>query len=304
MDNQNPHQQYQAQFQHAPGQPPGQPPGPPPKIRTPPALLAPLFSIAREFRGLLAVPLAFIGGVIGSILLSGALVFVAWWLEANAEAADLSEDEFILEFEPGALTKLGVEPQEIPEKAITEDARTPDDVQKEAVTEEDTPPPEEKEKEKDEPKIKPKTPINKDKTAPIKDKNETSNNPYKKDLPNNVPESGDPFGDPNGWADLAKDGDPWATSVMAALNAMKVPAWAAKLPSGSPYRFRLKVCKNGTVDQVMDKGSSGNKDLDVAIKGEIQRLKFSAPPAHIASKMKSNCVTLNYNFAWSAGRVK
>jgi len=303
MDHQHQHPQgeYQAQFQHGPT--PAL--GPPPKIRTPPAVLAPLFSIAREFRGLLAVPLAFFGGLIGSVILCGALVFTMWWLEEHAEARPPVEDDFTIDFEPGALTKLGVEPQEIPEKSITEDARTPEDVKTETVTEDETPPPEpEKEKEPEEEKPKDKTPINKDKKAPVKDKNQTKNNPYEKDLPNNVPESGDPFGDPNGWADLAKDGDPWATSVMAALNGMKVPAWAAKLPAGAPYRFRMRVCKNGTVDLVLDRGSSGNKELDAAIKGEIQRLKFNPPPAKIANKMKSNCVTLNYNFSWSAGRVK
>ena len=147
-------------------------------------------------------------------------------------------------------------------------------------------------------------PQNKNKDAKISDKNRKDNNPYAKDLPNNIDPTGDPFGDPNGWSDLKKDGDKWATSVMAALNNMKVPAWAAKLPAGKPYKFQLKICKNGTVEKVYKKSSSGNTDLDSAIKGELDRLKFSPPPARIASKMKSRCVVLNYTFSWSNSRVR
>ena len=278
---------------------------PPMRVRTPPAILAPFFSLFREVRGLVSVPLAFLGGVFGSILLSGALAFLFIWMEKNAAASPLEEEEFFLEFEPGALTRLGVEPEEIPEKPINEETRTPEEAKQEAVTEEEKPPPEEKEKKPEEEKpIKDKTPPNKNKDAKISDKNRKDNNPYKKDLPNNLDPVGDPFGDPNGWSDLKKDGDPWATSVMQALNNMKVPAWAAKLPAGKPYRFTLKVCKNGTVDKVYNKGSSGNTDLDGAVKGEIERLKFPPPPAHVVKHMKSSCVTLKYTFAWSSGRVK
>lgn len=289
--------------------PQGQPQQPIAPINTPPALLTPLYSLARDFRGMVALPLAFYGGLFGTFVISGGSAFTMWWLENNAEAstdvAAEEEDEFLLEFEPGALTKLGVAPQEIPVKAINEETRTPEEVVEEAVTDDETPPPidVEKKDEKEQP-VKDKTPPNKNKDAKISDKNRTDNNPYDNDLPNNLDPVGDPFGDPNGWADMAKDGDPWATSVMAALNAMKVPAWAAKLPAGAPYKFKLKVCKDGTVEQVLSKGSSGNAGLDDAILGTLERLKFAPPPANILSKMKAKCVTLNYTFSWSAGRVK
>lgn len=294
------HARYQAQFQHAPA-----PVGPPPKVSTPPAVLTPFVSMSREFRALFAVPLAFVGGVFGAIILSGTLVLAMWWLETNAEAAPIEEEEFFLEFQPGALTKLGVKPTEIPEKAINEETRTPEDVEKEAVTEEETPPEIEDEKKKPvKEKAKDDRPVNKNDDAKISDKNRTDNNPYEDDLPNNIDPTGDPFGDPNGWSDLKKDGDPWATSVMSALNNMKVPAWAGKLPVGKPYRFKLKVCKDGSVGAVMSKGSSGNKDLDDAVRGEIERLKLARPPAHVAKMMKANCVTLKYTFAWKSGYVK
>lgn len=304
MNQPHNHQYGQAQQQQQLQAAPPQPPAPVGPVRTPPALLAPFVSMFRELRGLFAVPLAFLGGVFGTIVVSAGVVFGMWWLEQNAEASTGEEEEFVLEFEPGALTKLGVEPTEIPEKAINEETRTPEDVQKEAVTEEEEPPPEEKPKEDKEEKPKDDKPVNKNKDAKISDKNRKDNNPYDKDLPNNLDPTGDPFGDPNGWADLKKDGDPWATSVMAALNGMQVPAWAAKLPAGKPYKFKLKVCKNGTVDKVYNKASSGNSDLDNAIKGELDRLKFAPPPAHVAKKMKSSCVVLNYTFAWSQGKVR
>jgi outer membrane biosynthesis protein TonB len=278
------------------------------QIKTPPALLAPLYSIGREVRGMLAFPLAFFGGLFGTVAIVGASLFGIWWFENNAEASDeagANEDEFLLEFEPGALTKLGVAPSEIPVKAINEETRTPEEAVEEAVTEDETPPPIDTEKkDKAEAPVKDKTTPNKNKDAKISDKNRTDNNPYDNDLPNNLDPVGDPFGDPNGWADMAKDGDPWATSVMAALNSMQVGAWAAKLPAGAPYKFKLKVCKTGKVEQVLTKGSSGNPELDSKILAELQRLKFAPPPAHILSKMKAQCVTLNYTFSWSSGKVK
>lgn len=278
-------------------------------IKTPSALLAPLYSIGRELRGMLAFPLAFFGGLFGTVvIISGSLVSM-WWFENHAQASDdeagVNDEEFLMEFEPGALTKLGVAPSEIPVKAINEETRTPEEAVEDSVTEDETPPPIDVEKkDQEEAPVKDKTPPNKNKDAKISDKNRTDNNPYDNDLPNNLDPVGDPFGDPNGWADMAKDGDPWATSVMAALNSMKVPAWAAKLPAGAPYKFKLKVCKDGKIGQVLSKGSSGNNDLDTAILGELNRLKFAPPPANVLAKMKAQCVTLNYTFAWSSGKVK
>jgi outer membrane biosynthesis protein TonB len=240
-------------------------------------------------------------------MMTGGVIFGLWWFEANAEASDdaANAEEFVMDFEPGALTKLGVAPQEIPVKAINEETRTPEEAVEEAVTEEETPPPVDVEK-KDKEEVKPKdhTPPNKNKDAKISDKNRTDNNPYDNDLPNNIDPTGDPFGDPNGWADMKKDGDPWATMVMQKLNSMKVPAWAAKLPAGAPYKFKIQVCKNGKVGQILTKGSSGNADLDGAIHGEIERLQFGPLPANVLSKMKAQCVTLNYVFSWSQGKVK
>ncbi len=277
----------------------------PAPIKTPPALLAPFVSLAREFRALVSNSFAFVGGLFGALILAGGLVGLIFWLENTAEAEEPdAEDEFMMDFEPGALTKLGVEPKDIPEKAINEETRTPEDVVQEAVTEEEKPPEVEKDKKETPEKAKDDKPVNKNKDAKVSDKNRKDNNPYSKDLPNNIDPTGDPFGDPNGWADLKKDGDPWATAVMSALNNMKVPAWAGKLPAAKAYRFQLKVCKDGTVEKVYNKASSGNTDLDNAVRAEVERLKFPRAPAKIAKSMKSNCVVLRYQFAWKSGRVK
>jgi outer membrane biosynthesis protein TonB len=293
---------YQTDFSLAP-QPQR---GPAPKVETPSALGSLFSGFGRGVRGLLSVPLAFFGGIFGSLVLSASIVFVFWYLEQTAEASPAAEeDEFELEFQPGALTKLGVEPKpdEIPVKPINEETRTPDDVAKEAVTEDEKPPETPEEKKEIPEKAKDDKPVNKNKDAKISDKNRTDNNPYSNDLPNNIDPTGDPFGDPNGWSDMKKDGDPWATSVMMALNNMKVPGYAGKVGTGT-YQFKLKICKDGTVDQVLQKGSSGNTDLDSRVKAELERLKIQKPPANIASKMKSNCVTLAYTFSWSSGKVK
>ena len=64
--------------QHHPGPPQPGPPQPPPSpvapVRSPPAIFAPFFAIGRELRGLFSVPLAFLGGLFGALVLSAALV--------------------------------------------------------------------------------------------------------------------------------------------------------------------------------------------------------------------------------------
>jgi outer membrane biosynthesis protein TonB len=295
---------YQAEFALAPQRPRS----PAPEVDTPSALGSLVVGLGRGIRGLLSVPLAFFGGMFGTVVLSGAMMFGIWYFEQTAEASDdeaAAEDEFELEFQPGALTKLGVEykPEDIPEKAINEETRTPEDAEKESVTEEEKPPEVPVEKKETAEKAKDDRPVNKNKDAKISDKNRTDNNPYSNDLPNNIDPTGDPFGDPNGWSDMKQDGDPWATAVMKELNSIKVPGYAGKVGTGT-YQFKLKICKDGTVNQVMTKKSSGDTTLDARIQTELERLEIPKPPSNIASKMKSNCVTLAYLFSWSSGKVK
>ena len=274
-------------------------------VRTPPMLLTPFVAIGREVKGIVTIPFPMIGGFLGTAGMSIAVYFLLnlGGGHGDASAATDPEDEFMLEFEPGALAKLGEPPKEIPEKPVHEETRTPDEVVEETVTEEEKPPEEKIEKNDTKEVKKDDSPKNPNKDAKIDKKNQKDNNPYD-DIPNDVPDIGDPFGDPNGWADMAKDGDPWATAVMGALNGMKVPAYAAKLPQGKPYKFMLKICKDGKVDTVLTKQSSGNGELDGAIKKELEFLKIPKPPKKVLDKMPTQCVLLKYQFSWQQGKVK
>lgn len=275
------------------------------KVRTVPAVLAPFQTLFRDVRAIFAVPLALIGGFFGMIVMCAALVGFFLWAPELAFAEAEEDDEEYLDFEPGALVRIGKEipEQELPEKIITEDAKLPEDSVEEAVTKEEEPPPEPPEEKKiDKPK-KTKKPKKKD-DRDVKEKDHTSkkNTPYD-DLPTVKEAPGDPFGDPDGWSELRKKGDPWATEVMKRLNAMQVGCYAGKCPKGT-FKFEMKICKNGTVDKVYQKQSSGDSDLDSKIKSELGRLKIPKPPPKIAAQMKSSCVKLKYRFVWSSGRVK
>ena len=116
-------------------------------------------------------------------------------------------------------------------------------------------------------------------------------------------DKGDPFGDPGGWSDLAKDGDPWATAVMKALNNMPIGAYAAKAKKGD-FKFQLTLCKDGTIKQVAKKGGSLESDGQDAVRLALEQLKLPKPPASVASKMKSSCAKIKYTFRWSASGVK
>lgn len=221
--------------------------------------------------------------------------------------AETDEDEFEIEFEPGALVKLGqeIEEKELPEKIITQETREEEATVEETVTEEeDAKPKEEPEKE---PEEKPKKDIvppkeKKDKKLPTSKMPTKKNTPYD-DLPTVDYQKGDPFGDPGGWSDRAKDGDPWATSVMKALNNMEVGAYAAKAGGGN-FKFQLTLCKDGSIQRVNKKGGSAPPDLQNAVLLALERLKLPKPPPDVAKKMKSNCAKIRYTFVWSAGNVK
>lgn len=278
----------------------------PAKVRTVPAVLAPFQGFARDVRSVLSIPLAFIGGIFGMIFMCAALV--AFFLYApNLALAeeDDEDDEEYLEFEPGALVRLGQEipEQELPEKIITEDAKVAEEAVEEAVTKEEEPPPEPpEEKKKDTPKKVKKPKVKDERDVKETDHTSKKNTPYD-DLPTVKEAPGDPFGDPDGWSDLKKKGDPWATEVMKRLNNMQIGCYAGKCPSGT-YKFELKICKNGTVEKVYQKQSTNNSDLDAKIRGELERLSIPKPPPNIAKHMSGNCVKLKYRFVWSSGKVK
>ncbi|HLT35002.1 MAG TPA: hypothetical protein VK034_01925 [Enhygromyxa sp.] len=107
-----------------------------------------------------------------------------------------------------------------------------------------------------------------------------------------------PFVVSGAWSELVADGDPWATAVMRELRKMKVPAWGGKLSADSPFGFRLRICKDGRVDKVLRKLSTGDANLDATLAHEISRVKLPPVPATMAAGMNQACMVLGYEFTW------
>ncbi|MEX1365434.1 MAG: hypothetical protein AB1Z98_20070 [Nannocystaceae bacterium] len=260
----------------------------------------------RDIVDLFRNPLALIGGI-GGMLLTCGLLYFGLVVVANAEPKEDEDDELLIDFEPGVLVKLG---EEIPEdiKVVVQETRAEEEVVAETVTEEEEAPPavepppepEEKPKKVDKP---PPPKEKKDKKLPTSKLPTTSNTPFKKDLPTVSQPRGDPFGDPGGWGDLKKDGDPWATAVMKSLNGMKIGAFGAKAPPGD-FKFQLTICKDGSIKSVSKKGGSLSTDGQNSVKLALEQLDIPRPPAKVASAMKSNCAKIKYTFRWSASGVK
>ncbi|MBK8234989.1 MAG: hypothetical protein IPK74_05505 [Deltaproteobacteria bacterium] len=270
-------------------------------------------SVGRDFRDLLRNPLAFVGGV-GGLALTSLALFLGGSAVANAagdESAEEEDDAFEIDFTPGTLAKLGqkIDEKELPQKIIVQETRAPDPVEEEPVkdsvtTDEKAVPTEPpKEKPKDITKDKPTVKDNKDKKLPTSKTPTHSNTPYQNDLPTVQQDQGDPFGDPDGWDDLTRDGDPWATEVMKALNHLKVGAYAAKAKNGD-YKFQLKICKDGTIEEVLNKGGSLPEDGKAAVRLALEQLEIPKPPKKVADSMGSKCAKIKYTFVWTATKVK
>jgi hypothetical protein len=117
-------------------------------------------AFGRDIAELFRNPLAFVGGV-GGMALASALAYLGVTVladAADAEGAD-DEDAFMIDFEPGALVKLGVkmDETEIPEKIIVQETRAEEEVVpvEEAVTDDAKATPATEEK-PEEPEDKPK----------------------------------------------------------------------------------------------------------------------------------------------------
>ncbi len=280
----------------------------PRKVSTGNPISAIFGQFGRDIADLFRNPIAFVGGV-GGMMLTSVLLFFGFVVMANAENDGEDEDEFLIDFEPGTLVKLGqeIKEEELPEKIIVQETRAEEETVNETVTEEEDakpteePPPEVEEKPKKTDKPPPKE--KKDKKLPKSKLPTKSNTPYKKDLPTVKMDKGDPFGDPGGWDDLKKDGDPWATSVMKALNNLKVGAFAGKGSSGN-FKFQLTVCKDGRVKTVSKKGGSLSTDGQNAVRLALEQLKIPKPPAKVAAKMKGSCAKIKYTFNWTSQKVK
>lgn len=281
-------------------------PRPPRPVSTGNPISAVFGQIFRDIADLFRNPLALLGGL-GGMVLTSALLFFSVTVLANADDGEEEEDDFLIDFEPGALVKLGIEidEKELPEKIIVQETRAEEETVNETVTEDEKatpteePPPEpDKPKKTDKPPPKEK----KDKKLPTSKLPTRSNTPYKKDLPTVKMDKGDPFGDPGGWSDLKKDGDPWATAVMKELNNMKVGSFGAKPPPGN-FKFKITVCKDGKI-KAQKQGGTLSTDGQNAVRLALEQLKVPKPPPKIAAQMKKSCAKINYTFNWSAGGVR
>lgn len=269
------------------------------KVRTVPMLLSPVVELGRQFIDIVRNPTAFFGSLFGSALLTAGVAALVMFGPTFEVSADSDSEELEMEFMPGELVRLGqkLDETQIPEKIIVEETVAAEAAAETKVTTDEkaqpTTEPKKSEPKKTETKSTEKPDPNK-KGAKESDKNRESNTPYK-DLPTVKDLPGDPFGDPGGWSDTFKAGDPWATEVMKVLNGMKVGTFGAE-GKDAEYKFRLQVCPDGRLS-AQQKGSTGDKTLDSRIKATIEGLKVSMP-ANVSELLKGKCKTIKYEFTW------
>lgn len=266
--------------------------------RTPPALLAPLAAIGRELAALLHNRRAFAGGLLGSGLccaLAAGLVLLGPGLGHGKSPDD--DDELVIDFLPGELVRLGETPDPL-EKVIVRETQAAAQPATPTVTDDDQAAPDPDPTPAEPPtKIPPRDrPDPKHDGAPISDHNQASNTPYND--PSTVERPpGDPFGSADGWSDLARDADPWATAVLAALNGMTVGSYAG-LGQEATYKFQLVLCADGQVSDVRTKLSTGRPDFDGQIRNAIAALKLPKAPPAIAAQLGAKCKKIPYEFTW------
>ena len=81
-------------------------------------VFAPVEMLLAEVRSMFEVPRAMLGSILGTLIFCGVCVALVLW----APSSEAAEDEGpTLEFEPGALVRLGPKPEELPEKIIVEE---------------------------------------------------------------------------------------------------------------------------------------------------------------------------------------
>lgn len=271
--------------------------------RLTPALFAPLAALARDLRDIYRNRVAFVGGLLGSGVSVGLIAAVALLGPSTSDAHSPEPDDLVMEFLAGELVRRGepLDPQAIPEKIIVQETRAADAATVPTVTDDDRALPDPAPKDptdKPEPDIKPlKKPDRTKPDAKVDDRDRNSNTPYDdpptvKDLP------GNPFASPDGWADMAKDGDPWATAVLAALNKMTVGSYAG-LGQDTSYKFQLVICADGRIDDVRTKQSTGKADFDGLIRNAIESLKLPKAPPELAKQLAGSCKKIPYEFTWS-----
>ncbi|MBL9102071.1 MAG: TonB C-terminal domain-containing protein [Myxococcales bacterium] len=271
--------------------------------RSLPALLTPFAALARECTDLVRNRVAFAGGLVGStVCMAGAAALALHGGDADASTNVDDDDELDVVFLAGVVARKGSEPVLDLEKTLVDAQRAVDpppppanNVTTDANLPTPPPPPPDPE-----PTVKPKPsrdPVDPNQQGKPSDHNSDGNNPYHD--PTTADElPGDPFGSPDGWSDMARDGDPWATAVLTALNNLTVGSYAG-LGQDVTYKFQIVVCADGRIDAVRQKQSTGKPDFDGQIRGAIERIKLPKAPPELARQLAGKCKKIPYEFTWS-----
>jgi len=114
---------------------------------------------------------------------------------------------------------------------------------------------------------------------------------------------GNPLGEKDGWDDLVRDGDPWATAVMAKLNGMTVRPFGGDPGPGS-VRFTITVCKDSEHAEVGRKGGDAAPKTHDAVVVAVQQLELPVIPPKLAATMRERCTKIRYTFEWDSDRVE
>lgn len=122
-------------------------------------------------------------------------------------------------------------------------------------------------------------------------------------LPGPPQRGGTPFGDKDGWDDLMRAGDPWATEVMRRLNAMVVRPFAGD-PGPGVVRFQMTVCKDGKNTEMLRKGGDAAAGTHDAVAIAVEQLELPRIPAKLAATMREPCMKIRYTFEWRRDRVE
>lgn len=263
-------------------------------------------ALGGDVRGLVRNRPAFFGGL-GGLSLStvmAALLFASVAATTDDDDRVDDEDAFELDLMPGTIARLG-KPLDPTQKNVTADRRAPDPVPDDpstaAVSRDatDTTPAKSTEPK---PPTPAKTRDDRDPRIPVGPKPTHANTPHD-DLPTIDHDIGVELGDADGWSDLMRAGDPWATSVMKALATMPVGSYAGEFGPGE-FRFQLTICKDGTIDRVLDKGGDLPDADQAKVKLALERLELPKPTTDIRAMMPTECVKLKYVFAWTRTGVK
>jgi hypothetical protein len=262
-------------------------------------LRAVLRVFARDAREVTDQPIAVGSGFAGILVV--ALVIAGVAVIARADDSDEQPPgDYALEFTPGTIARLGTRPdapessgaETPPETPPPPDAPPPEppDPQPSTFTDDETTPPAP-------PKPKPQLP------RPPKPEVPRPHGDPDQPGPPSVEPRGNIWGDPDGWDDLTRDGDEWATGVVKALEALPV-GWFAGKPAPGEFKFRISVCKDGKISDVVKKGGTMERDGQDAVLLALEQFHLPPIPKRIADHMPARCARIDHTFVWSGDTVK